>query len=254
MINLNNEINSIPSKNVRTVVESAIAKVSPQFFKAPASSTGKYHPAYAVTEGGLAKHTKAVVFFVQNLLEAYSIEDDYSKSLCIGAGILHDTCKSGVNWEYAFTRHEHPLLVKELLTEDELAALPDGEKIWEDMNEIISSHMGKWNTAKNSSVVLPLPETPLQKLLHAADYLASRKQVSTIEGITDEGTPVSTIRPVIFASMKQKLLIGALMGKAGRLKKDVSKYSFVDTEALTAGQASIVIRELKELTGEVETA
>lgn len=38
--------------------------------------------------------------------------------------------------------------------------------------------MGKWNTNNYSDVVLPLPLTLTQKLVHMCDYLASRKQIN----------------------------------------------------------------------------
>lgn len=247
-----NEIGIITDNNTKLITKLALERVAPKFFKSPASSTGKYHPDYAVTESGLVKHTKAVVFFVEQLLVANNIDDEYEKSICISAAILHDTCKSGKEWECPFTRHEHPLLVKELLSEDDLAEVPNGINIWNDINELISSHMGKWNTAKNSSVVLPTPKTELQKILHAADYIASRKQISVIDGITNDGTPDGSLRSIVYASQKQKNLIGVLINKAGKQQKDTSKYSFVDIEALTAGQASVIIKELKDLTGENE--
>jgi hypothetical protein len=37
--------------------------------------------------------------------------------------------------------------------------------------------MGQWNTDKRSSVVLPKPKTVIEKLVHLADYLASRKSL-----------------------------------------------------------------------------
>ena len=39
----------------------------------------------------------------------------------------------------------------------------------------IETHMGKWNTSKNSQVVLPKPKTAIQYMVHLADYIASRK-------------------------------------------------------------------------------
>ena len=37
--------------------------------------------------------------------------------------------------------------------------------------------MGEWSTDKRSSIVLPKPETEMQKMVHLADYLASRKDI-----------------------------------------------------------------------------
>jgi hypothetical protein len=40
----------------------------------------------------------------------------------------------------------------------------------------VISHMGQWST--NGTAKLPTPETPDQKALHLADYLASRKDIN----------------------------------------------------------------------------
>ena len=45
---------------------------------------------------------------------------------------------------------------------------------------MIESHMGQWNTDKRSSTVLPLPENKYQKMIHLADYLASRKDIEVL--------------------------------------------------------------------------
>jgi hypothetical protein len=46
------------------------------------------------------------------------------------------------------------------------------------MANAIISHMGQWNTSWREYGVLPLPNTPEQKVLHLADYLASRKDIN----------------------------------------------------------------------------
>ena len=40
--------------------------------------------------------------------------------------------------------------------------------------------MGRWNTSDYSDIVLPLPLTLTQKLVHMCDYLASRKQINFV--------------------------------------------------------------------------
>ena len=40
----------------------------------------------------------------------------------------------------------------------------------------IRSHMGKWNFEyKTKKEIMPKPVTDFQKIIHAADYIASRK-------------------------------------------------------------------------------
>ncbi len=43
------------------------------------------------------------------------------------------------------------------------------------MKDVISSHMGEWNTSSYSKVVLPLPKTKYQKFVHLCDLLSSKK-------------------------------------------------------------------------------
>ena len=44
----------------------------------------------------------------------------------------------------------------------------------------IESHMGQWNVDRRSKTVLPTPENKYQKLVHLADYLASRKDIEVL--------------------------------------------------------------------------
>ena len=68
------------------------------FFHVAASSTGKYHPKYALGDGGLLRHTKAAVRIAHELLINPSITNftDDEKDLIIMALTLHDGLKSGL--------------------------------------------------------------------------------------------------------------------------------------------------------------
>ena len=46
---------------VKRLVRIVLDKAPENFWTIAASSTGKYHPEYAAGEGGLIRHTKAVV-------------------------------------------------------------------------------------------------------------------------------------------------------------------------------------------------
>ena len=44
------------------------------------------------------------------------------------------------------------------------------------MFNAINSHMGKWNTDyRTKAIVLPTPKSKVDRFVHLADYLASRK-------------------------------------------------------------------------------
>ena len=55
------EINLIKNEQIKNFIRDFLKQVPDYFFKTAASSTGKYHPSYALGEGGLVRHTKAAV-------------------------------------------------------------------------------------------------------------------------------------------------------------------------------------------------
>lgn len=169
------ELGYIQDESVRESLEYMIEKIPDYFFTIAASSTGKYHPTYALGDGGLVRHTKVAVRMAQELFGIYKFLPKV-KDLIIMALVLHDSVKKG-EVETKYTLHNHPLLAAEFvkknsselkLSEEEIAFVCD----------CISSHMGKFNTSEYSEIILPLPQTPEQKFVHMCDYLASRKVIN----------------------------------------------------------------------------
>ena len=174
--------------DIKKFAEAVLDDAPDYFFHVAASSTGKYHPVYALGEGGLMRHTKAVVRMYNHLLSLDQYRNLFTeREIDLGrvACIAHDIQKSGDEAKYiaqsndgknkVFTVFYHPLLASQYilqyknkyLSEEELKFIASG----------VESHMGQWNTDKRSSVTLPTPETEMQKLIHLADYLASRKDL-----------------------------------------------------------------------------
>ena len=148
------------------------------FFTVPASSTGKYHPKYAVGEGGLLRHSKAAVRIGYELLQDPIIGNKYTnreKDLMLIALTIHDGIKYGFKKE-EYTRFDHPLLAAEYLdkNKDNMSFTQDDIGF---MKKVISSHMGSWNTDYNGNEVLPIPKTKYETFVHMCDYLASRKSI-----------------------------------------------------------------------------
>lgn len=148
------------------------------FFIVAASSTGKYHPSYALGEGGLVRHTKAAVAIAHELLqlEMYSKGfEPVDRDLIIAALILHDGKKHGDSGSQ-YTVSEHPMVIADWIKGNELlnGMLPPPQL--QTLCDAIASHMGQWNTDyKSKKEILPKPETDIQKFVHLCDYLASRK-------------------------------------------------------------------------------
>lgn len=176
-------LNTIENEDIRYFAEQCIETIPDYFWEVGASSTGKYHPQYALGDLGLARHTCALVRFLNHILSVDCFGNKFTsreKDLMRVAGMMHDTRKSGYDEAYAknkFTKFDHPLLAaNEIRT---LIGFISEEEL-ELVATTIESHMGQWNTDKRSKVVLPLPKNKYQKMLHLADYLASRKDIEVL--------------------------------------------------------------------------
>lgn len=169
---LNYCVDKIKSKDIKLQLFLAFTNIPEYFYKIPASSTGKYHPAYATGEGGLLRHTIAAARIACDLvdLEMYGLTDD-EKDYVICALLLHDTFKSGVTHS-KYTLHNHPMLSAQHVRS------VCSREFANNVCPLIESHMGQWNTCKWDKTVLPKPETKLQQIVHLCDYLASRKYLT----------------------------------------------------------------------------
>lgn len=158
------------------------------FWTMPASTSGKYHPAISLGQGGLIRHTLAVCYFTRTLLEWAGVTAaDKRYSLALAAALLHDCCKKADDEQY--TAFDHPLRAADLIRR-RAAALASFEVSdiepadLDTLCGIVAAHMGRWNTNPkyNPGIELPTPITALQRLVSTADYLASRKDI-TLAGI-----------------------------------------------------------------------
>lgn len=170
----NKELNYIQDETLKQNAKTILNNLPDYFYTVQAASSGKYHPAYALGNGGLIRHTKAAVYFANTLFNIYKL-DNHTKDLIIISLLIHDGLKKGIP-EEQYTRFDHPLLIGELLIKIKEQLTLTEDEIKEITNNV-SSHMGKWNTNNYSDVVLPLPTTVTEKLVHMCDFLASRKQI-----------------------------------------------------------------------------
>lgn len=179
----NSLLDTFENEDIKNFAKECIETIPDYFWNVGASSTGKYHPQYALGDLGLARHTCTLVRFLNHILNIDCYKDDFTsreRDLLRVSGIMHDSRKSGNDEDYArskFTKFDHPIMAaNEVRTT--IGFIPEEEV--ELVATTIESHMGSWNTDKRSKVVLPLPQTKHQKLLHLADYLASRKDIEVL--------------------------------------------------------------------------
>lgn len=133
------------------------------FFTMPASTTGKYHPSFALGDGGLVRHTKAVTMCAYTIADSLGF-DDLHKDAIVIAAIAHDIKKKG-NGGSAYTTKDHPVCAYNYLW-----AQPHGnidESLFTEIANAVRAHMGRWGEYP--------PQTPFEKALQAADLIASKK-------------------------------------------------------------------------------
>ena len=147
-------------------------KVGDWFWKSGASSTGKYHPSFSQGEGGLVKHTRAVVWFCDELLRlsSYAYMRDEYKDYAILACLLHDTCKYGnSNEENKDCYKNHGALAAAAVKNAWWEFFGTDSDCPELLTMAIRSHMGQWTDPREDR-----PFTNIDRLVHLADYIASR--------------------------------------------------------------------------------
>lgn len=175
------EINAIKDDDLKKLATAIIFNADDYFFTIPASSTGKNHPPFSLGEGGLVRHTKCVVYMVNCLCESFNI-DEYKRDMLIVAALAHDIKKQGNTPNgLGYTVHEHPLLAARYVCEvyfaSDITVLNGVVGI---IADLISSHMGKWGSDPKfigDKKPLPMPESDCAKILQAADYIASRREI-----------------------------------------------------------------------------
>ena len=175
----NNELELIKNNRLRRSCEVLLNELPDYFYEIPASSTGKYHPKFALGEGGLVRHTKVAVRIAYEIIKTQSIGNvftDDEKDLILISLMLHDGLKEGFPKE-KYTKFDHPILAANFVKDKANLTKLTSEEV-KLISTNISSHMGEWNKSDYSDVTLPLPKNKYQKMVHMCDLLASRKFIN----------------------------------------------------------------------------
>lgn len=161
-------LNLIQNEDIRNVCEKLLNEADDYFFIEPASSSGKYHPQYALGDGGLARHSIAVALIINEILltDCYNFSDR-QKDLLITAAIVHDIKKYGKGGRYTVKNHPE-LAVEFIMDKLKNTDIPEGEVKF--LTDAVETHMGQFGKK--------IPVTNAQKLLHIADCLASRRYLN----------------------------------------------------------------------------
>ena len=169
------ELALIQSPEIKKIAEQGVALLPDYFYHVPASSTGKYHPNYALGDGGLYRHVQAAVGIAVDLFRIYNFTP-HEQDLIIVSLMLHDGWKQGLDGT-GNTTHTHPIVASSVLRKKIKAGTVQESDFLEAICSNIESHMGSWTTSKWDKTVLPAPQTEMQKFVHLCDYLGSRKDL-----------------------------------------------------------------------------
>ena len=175
---LDDLVDTIPHASLRKLTARALQEAPSSFWSAPASTSGKYHPADSLGIGGLLRHTRKVYHLTAALMAMEGTSrESIVYSVCLAAALLHDTHK--VTLDSPHSHFDHPLRAARAVR----TLLPEYPDIPHEAGEMllhsISAHMGRWTTSKHEpDIVLPLPKSFAAKLVHTADFLASRNFIT----------------------------------------------------------------------------
>ena len=251
------EFNFIQSDAYYELGVRAVLKIPQYFWFIAASSTSKYHPKSSLGLAGLYRHTKAATKTALCLLDHPIYKEQFpanKKDEIVLALVLHDACKRGSSdIPEEHTRYDHPKLVRERCQPWESGEIASDtiKEMWNNICDLIETHMGIWVNDKEGNAVLAAPSTEAQQFVHLCDYISSR---SFIEIDTQNRTPSTNTRGSTGkendwkngpASEAQVALMKNLAVKAVQAKL-MTDASF-DYKGLTKGKASDMIGELKKL-------
>ncbi len=245
------ELDLIQDKDIRAFTEKCILRTPDYFYRVPASSTGKYHPEYSLGEGGLIRHTKALILFAKELLNLEYNKQRFAAleaDMMIAAGILHDSFKHGDNYSQ-YSVANHPVVAADHILEWAEESEREFAKI---ISDCVRSHMGEFNTDyKTKQEIMPKPQTDMEMFVHECDYLASRKNiiVKDIEYNPNDFiiNEAAAVIEQIIALCKEKIANGADRKVLLKLIADNNNSNADPRTIHTLAEAEKILKLIKEL-------
>lgn len=174
------EINLIKDENIKSFVRAVLFN-SEDFWKIPASFSGKHHPPDERGHAGNVIHTKRVVRVAQVLSDSYSLSSE-DKDIVYAACLIHDITKGVKFNEEGDLRYDpmHPYTVghfvkgcqeydKKYATESQSSTLFVSEETVQSILRLVRCHLGPWSPVPETT-----PITYLDMIVHMADNVASK--------------------------------------------------------------------------------
>lgn len=147
------------------------------FWRIGASSSGRFHPKFSQGLGGLVRHTKAAMRVLEDLLRmsTWGFMPDFYKDYARVALLCHDTAKYGVMQDpdkNEYVNHGRKAAKNVSIAWEDFFNAPAPALL----SMAIVSHMGQWVEDRDDR-----PFTPIDRVVHMADYVASRNYIDIPE-------------------------------------------------------------------------
>ena len=172
----------IKDEALRGFVKAMLLKADEEYWTAPASSTGRYHPACSNRIHGLLVHVRRALLIAENLCAACKLPQD-EKDVVLASVILHDLAKT-VDYK------NHALKVRSMVTQEELKSFEGQEQRGLELVGVvldcIDLHMGVWTVSSRAKDIHDY--SLLETITYFSDYLSSRKEIVTPEDGVDPST------------------------------------------------------------------
>ena len=177
--------NLIANPAIRAMVHEGLKGCEAEFFTAPSSKSGMFHPADEINEGGLALHTARVVQMGEHLGEYFGLDAREKDTLRAGL-VLHDSVKGGDPWQgYS---NEHGELAGKFIS-----SLNGPEDAKATAAQIATNHMAVWRQKNDGTPNPAVPDNKMDMIASLADYLAARDNLYVdVPGVDKSIKPIST--------------------------------------------------------------
>ena len=175
---LSEEIGLIKNKKLKTAVEKCIADREKMLKLLPATLSGKYHPPDERGPGGVVRHLRRMVWFVNKVADTLELPK-WERDVLTAAALLHDISnvdaskvEENGSISRCYRKPPHPKISASIVTSYlfEAGFTPTSDTVIA-MHDLISSHSGKFEPECKR------PYNVLEIILCIGDYITTREEV-----------------------------------------------------------------------------
>jgi len=165
----------IQDDEIKCFVKEALNHAPKEFWTAPSSGTGKYHPPENQGKGGLIRHLCKTIIITEGLCIFFNMPR-YDTDIILAGVSLHDIVKNGDPWGPS-SHKEHGLVGARFLCQFELREPAKSEII-----DCVRYHMSQY-TGTKADVKRACNPTKKELIVQLADFYCSRQYASWLPGL-----------------------------------------------------------------------